>query len=210
VLRLVTSPTSAADEIFGCSAHQFQLEPRLTREELSAAESSLRAHLPLEYRNFLLEVGSGGAGPEYGLHTLRATSNGWDWDAGPTHRTSTGLISKPFTPHHIGSRPLDPLRLIAPAQYDFEYREDYATAYRNWKDLFWHPDRTSGAVCLCDAGCLRRYWLVISGDERGMIWRDFRVDGVDLAPLFDANGRRVSFATWYLSWMDAVEAALSS
>jgi hypothetical protein len=51
----------------------------------------------------------------------------------------------------------------------------------------WHPDRTAGAVCLCDEGCLRRYWLVLTGDEGGTIWRDYRIDGIDLAPLFDAQ-----------------------
>ncbi len=38
-----------------------------------------------------------------------------------------------------------------------------------------------------------------------MMWRDYRIDGMDLSPLFDAEGNRLTFSRWYLNWLGATE-----
>jgi hypothetical protein len=105
---------------------------------------------------------------------------------------------------------INPCGLRAPSRYDFEYYDDYAAAQHRWREPARHADRTAGSVCICDEGCLRAYWLVVTGDERGMIWRDYRVDHIDLAPLFDAHGRRLTFGRWYLSWLGQAEERATS
>ena len=191
--------------MFASGAHGFALESPLTEDAITAVERAFRIQLPEEYRGFLQQVGAGGAGPAYGIFPLRQVGESWEWAAEQTHRTDPVRLREPFTPYHIDGRLIDPLELRMPYQYDFEYRDDYETHYRRWEETLWHPDRTAGSICLCDEGCLRRHWLVVTGEERGMIWRDYRIDCVDLAPLFDADGNRVTFGRWYLDWLREAE-----
>jgi hypothetical protein len=208
VLRLRGLPSG--QEVFAGFAHEFALAPPLSEAELADVEHAFGIRLPEDYRDFLLHVSAGGAGPGYGVLTLHQVAHTWEWAAESTHRTDVARLREPFCPEHINGMPIDPLLLQAPQQYDFEYRDDYEIAHRRWEETVWHPDRTAGAVCLCDDGCLRRYWLVVTGEERGKIWRDYRIDGAGLAPLFDAHGRRLTFTRWYLSWLnDAKEQAKS-
>jgi hypothetical protein len=204
VLRL--GAMSSSDQVFAAGAHGFALEPPLTEDVVADVERAFQIQLPEEYRSFLLQVGAGGAGPAYGVFPLRQLGERWDWVAEDTHRTDPDRLCEPFTPQHINGRVIDPLELRMPHQYDFEYRDHYETQYRRWHETLWHPDRTAGSICLCDEGCLRRYWLVVTGEERGMIWRDYRIDCVDLAPLFDAHGDRLTFGRWYLDWLSEAEA----
>ncbi|WP_033337637.1 SMI1/KNR4 family protein [Catenuloplanes japonicus] len=203
VLRLADSP--GPDEVFARHAHGFALEAPLTEAEVTEAEEHVGIRLPEAYRTFLSQVGAGGAGPAYGLIALRRTTDGWDWPAEDSHRTETTRLGEPFTPRHIEGRPVGHLDLREPVQYDFEYRDDFQVQHNRWQKTLWHPDRTAGAIFLCDQGCLRGYWLVVSGDERGMIWEDNRIDGTDLSPLFDAGGDRLTFSRWYLDWLRRAE-----
>lgn len=203
VTRLQNMP--GIERVFGSTAHRFALAPPLAEAEVDDAEQSFKVRLPDDYRGFLLHVGAGGAGPGCGLLTLRRTAHAWDWAGGDPPRSDLGRLHQPFAPWHVDGVPIDPLRLRMPVRYNFEYGEDFKVAYQLWEKAMWHPDRTAGAVCLCDEGCLRCDWLVVTGDERGMVWRDYRIDGIDLAPLFDARGCRLDFGQWYLGWLDKVE-----
>lgn len=200
---------ASPQHVFAAWAHGFALEPPLTEEEIEDAEQALDVRLPEEYRSFLLHVGAGGAGPGYGVIPLRRTAGRWEWVVEPTHRTDVHRLREPFAPGFIHGKPIEPAQLRAPYQYDFEYRNDYKAAHKRWQETLWHPDRTAGSICLCDEGCLRRYWLVVTGEERGMIWRDYRTDGIDLAPLFDPHGNRITFGRWYLNWLHKAESASS-
>lgn len=170
--------------------------PPLTIAEVEEAEAAFGVRLPSEYRGFLLEVGAGGPGPAYGLFPLRRDGDGWSWEETDRPRTDTTRLSTPFTPDRTAPRP-------PPDRYDFEYYDDWVAADRAWRDLLWHPDRTAGAICLCDEGCLQRYWLAVSGQHRGGMWHDRRVDGIDLAPLRGAAGEPVRFGQWYLDWLES-------
>ena len=203
VLRL--GGMSSSDQAFASGAHGFALESPLTEDVIADVERAFRIQLPEEYRGFLLQVGAGGAGPAYGVFSLRQVGGSWGWAAEETHRTDPARLRDPFTPQHINGVLVDALDLRMPHQYDFEYFDDYETQHRRWEETFWHADRTAGSICLCDVGCLRSYWLVVTGEERGMIWRDYRIDCVDLAPLFDAHGNRLTFARWYLDWLSEAE-----
>jgi hypothetical protein len=37
------------------------------------------------------------------------------------------------------------------------------------------------------------------------MWSDRRSDDVDLEPLVDADGTRVTFARWFTDWLDKAE-----
>lgn len=57
-------------QVFGASTHHYVLAPPLSEAELVSLETSLGTLFPDEVRMFLRELGSGGAGPAYGLRTL--------------------------------------------------------------------------------------------------------------------------------------------
>ena len=63
-------------ELFGASHHRYQLEPPLGEAEILAFEKKYKIGLPPTYRNFLLKVGSKGAGPYYGLISLDTNVDG--------------------------------------------------------------------------------------------------------------------------------------
>lgn len=56
--------------VFGADIHKYQLRPTISIAELEIEESRLGTTLPEELRNFYLEVGNGGVGPDYGLYAV--------------------------------------------------------------------------------------------------------------------------------------------
>ncbi|MFE2722232.1 SMI1/KNR4 family protein [Kitasatospora sp. NPDC059327] len=182
--------------------------------ELAGLEAQIGVRLPEEYRTFLLRVGAGGAGPAYGTFPVRRTADRWGWEGDGADLADWSRLAEPFP-----AAPLDPTALRTllercPQEEDFtDTDEDFDTAYEawdeQWGEVMWAPQRTVGAIVLCHLGCAARQWLVVSGPERGRIWNDDRADEVDLAPLLDTGGRPVTFARWYLDWLDAAEQQLS-
>lgn len=70
VQRLAVADASL--RVFGADMHRYRLGPCLSEEAVAAFESAHRIELPADYREFLLRVGNGGAGPFYGLRPLDA------------------------------------------------------------------------------------------------------------------------------------------
>lgn|GEM_PF-1020553 len=57
-------------EVFGADLHHYRCNPPLSQAQLSAAEARHGIRLPHAFRQFLLHVADGGAGPEHGLSPL--------------------------------------------------------------------------------------------------------------------------------------------
>jgi hypothetical protein len=211
VLRLANEP--GALEVFGASEHRYALEDPLSDSQVQEVESQLGVALPEDYRGFLLQVGAGGAGPSYGIFTLRRTAEEWRWFDG-TIRTAAvrELISGPFpNPLHASADSLqDALNATHPDEYPEQYPdpdgEEAKAAKRAWgvrQAELARSLRTTGAVPVCHHGCGFREWLVVTGAERGTMWCDPEGDGIHLYP--DQTGpdsHRMSFGQFYLSWLD--------
>jgi hypothetical protein len=58
---------SRGSSVFGGEAHKFKLKPAMDERSLRQFEASHGVSLPSDYRTFLTHIGSGGAGPYYGL-----------------------------------------------------------------------------------------------------------------------------------------------
>lgn len=56
--------------VFGSTHHHYQLGPTLSERKLDEFETTNEIRLPDDYRQFLLKIGNGGAGPYYGLEPL--------------------------------------------------------------------------------------------------------------------------------------------
>jgi hypothetical protein len=67
---------------------------------------------------------------------------------------------------------------------------------------YWNPAIMNGAIPICHQGCAYRQWLVIQGEQRGFVWDDNRADNAGIAPVLSKSGEPVTFADWYLGWLD--------
>lgn len=212
--------------LFGAATHRYQLAPPLAPDAVATFELLHGVRLPEDYRAFLLEVGSGGAGPYYGLNALGNFEHAIGRLAGlevepENWRTGEGLdpafLASPF-PHQTAFNPVD-----GSAYQDLTEDEEEALAEAEGEELFpelWEDKWLLGTLCLSEQGCNLRDLLVVSGDERGHIWTDDRCDGggfqpiepnrtrrampdSDYTPMFmTAETAHTSFLTWYEWWLD--------
>ncbi|WP_435108574.1 SMI1/KNR4 family protein [Nocardiopsis synnemataformans] len=205
----VLARAPGSEEVFGARAHGFELLDPLTSKELAELEGQLGVRLPEEYREFLLHVGAGGAGPAYGVFpTVKGPDGWWRWHGDGADLTVPERLAQPFPATGADPGSLAALRVQEPVEEDFGDPEEFDAAYEAWhervEELLWDEDRTVGALCLCHLGCALRQWLVVSGPEAGRVWNDGRVDGEDLQPLTGKDGAPLGFADWYLQWLREV------
>ncbi|MFD8749877.1 SMI1/KNR4 family protein [Kitasatospora sp. NPDC059577] len=209
VRALAAASGAGSRPVFGAAGHGFRLDPVLSPAELAELEAQIGVRLPQEYRTFLLTVGAGGAGPAYGVFPAQREDDGWRWTGDGADLADRSRLAEPFPVRGPDPAVLEKLSGERPEEEEFDDEEDFDTAYedwdRRWADVLWDPERTVGAIAICHLGCAGRQWLVISGPERGRIWSDDRVDDVDLAPLLTEQGQPVTFARWYLDWLDRAE-----
>jgi hypothetical protein len=181
--------------LFGVLGHKFIANPVLTQEHVASVETKYAIALPASYRDFLLHVGNGGAGPNYGIFKLETVNLA----LGAEHLWAdvpyfVGSLSCPFP--HIESwndcedRPTD---CSDPA---------YEELTQRFEQNYFDPKIVNGAIPISDAGCNLRYWLVVTGPEKGNIWFDKRADFGGLIPVSDALGHHMSFESWYMKWLD--------
>ncbi len=68
---------------FGAKRHQYTWNAPVSVEELERFEQKIGISLPKEYRDFLLLAGDGGAGPFYGLFSLKDVEYWLQWEVEP-------------------------------------------------------------------------------------------------------------------------------
>ncbi|WP_326835921.1 SMI1/KNR4 family protein [Amycolatopsis rhabdoformis] len=185
-----------AEFVFGADKHGFRLARPLRERDVTAIEEQFGARLPAAYRSFLLEVGACGAGPGYGLLGFRRHRRRWMFGEGDLRGGD-----------RVNLRP------------EFAHTEAFLLA--EWPDFRTVPgtDRTALAASLEDRdhaathgtlplspgdnGC--RDLLVVTGPDRGAVWRDAHALDQALSPYDEIRASR-QFDRWYLDWLDGVEA----
>jgi hypothetical protein len=198
-------------DVFGSDGHGFALAPPLTVAELAELETWLGVSLPGDYRNFLTEVGAGGAGPFYGLFPIRrgADGTGWEWSGDGGELTNLRNLAEAFPIERVPEAILDALEAQRPKEADFDSDDELDAALDGWderlEELLYQPAMTVGAICLADEGCAYRDWLIVSGPARGTMWEDPRCIDLDLKPMRGADGEAITFGNWYLGWLAACE-----
>jgi uncharacterized protein (TIGR02996 family) len=137
-------------EVFGAAngrfGHGYHLHPPVAEADLLKFELRHSLVLPGEYRAFLLRVGNGGVGPDYGLFPLDLSR---DYPE----------LRRPFaiTPELAGE--------LAAAV-------DRAQRTRDWRGFPELDDEVWGAgyLELCEHGCGNESVLVVNGPLRGQMW----------------------------------------
>jgi hypothetical protein len=216
-LRRLACARRPAKPVFGSESHRFESHPPLSGDEVVAAERQFGVVLPADYREFLLRVGAGGAGPDYGLYPLRRGPDGWGWgDLGrfndEARCTDLARLGQPFATNPDSPPGYAELAQAEPDRAAFGSDDEYDDAYQNWASELVRmvredPTRDHGAACLSTAGCGYRSWLVVSGPATGQIWDDSRVDDHEMEPAKRGDGGTHTFGTWYLDWLAEAEAS---
>lgn len=188
--------------VFGASSHGYKLNPPLPVAVIEAFEERHGVSLPEGYRHFITEIGDGGAGPYYGILPFGKDDDGRAWEGG-------GLVGdprKPF-PHKAAWNLPDSFwdgEPDWPPDTPVEEQDRLMEAWdRELEQHYWNPAIMDGAIPICHKGCALRQWLVIHGEQRGFVWDDLRVDNAGIAPALDESGGPLTFADWYMAWLDA-------
>lgn len=161
-------------DVFGATGHGWQMNPPLPVAEADRFEQGNGVTLPPCYREFLCDIGNGGAGPQYGLEPLRA---GWLETVVPSLRA-------------------DVWRKAISARQDLSMDERMADVIRWVRDELSSDFYVSGRpVHLAYGGCSFDVLLVTAGETAGkvLMWDD---TGENIFYIAD------NFLDWYEAWLD--------
>jgi len=173
--------------LFGASRHRYALAPPWNPEDAIKFERTWQVTLPEEYKAFLLYVGSGGAGPYYGLER---PENGVYTDLDT--KDELNLIAEPFPYTEAWNLELDEdVGLLSQDE-----RTEIETAYFSAK-------HSAGLLRISNFGCGVSINLVVNGPAYGEIWVDDRSNDNGLYPdHYFGNRERLTFLAWYEAWLD--------
>jgi len=176
----------------------FSMNAPLSEAKVSAFEAQHRISLPDEYREFLLRIGNGGAGPYYGIFPLGKIDG--SYDVKPWHENDgfVGVLSEPFALttswNDLTGKPPDDLVDDDDGEY-WKQMDEFEKRY-------WGTSLMNGVVPICHEGCALRIWIVVTGDQAGRLWRDRRAEFRGLEPLLTTDGAPATFSRWYNEWLD--------
>ncbi len=180
--------------IFGARSHKYRLNKVLGDAEVALFENQHGILLPEDYREFLLHIGNGGAGPYYGLQTLESS-----------------LFSD--LDRQEENEKIDPsgiFQFSEPWNLDYEGDPDDESAYEEFEKEYYDPKWDNGMLRICNYGCGISLNLVVNGDEYGNIWVDDRCnDGGFYPDPYFSQTTRSTFIQWYNLWLDASHSELS-
>ncbi len=198
--KLNTLKTSDSQlQVFGAARHQYQLRPCLSEDDVVFFEQQHTITLPNEYRAFLRHLGNGGAGPHYGLFSLKECLSHINDEGG---RFS---LEQQF-PHQSMWNPIT------------KHTGDGLTKeYLAFETEYFRNAHVNGSVMISAQGCGHETLLIVSGSERGHIWANSRVSDGGIYPLSPGQvavdqpyspiyvsdtQHRIGFFEWYEHWLD--------
>ena len=170
--------------VFGASTHRYLLNPCLSEHQVQEAEARYGIALPEEYRRFLLFMGDGGAGPDYGIFPLE--------DCLKRSVDDVRFLREPF-PHVQAWN-------LTPEDLGLDRDRDYGA----FDEAYFNDVYVQGALRISTEGCAYYTLLVIAGTEQGHMWWDGRTTDQGIRPLLDSAhpSRRLGFFAWYEHWLD--------
>jgi SMI1 / KNR4 family (SUKH-1) len=165
--------------VFGADVHGFRLNPPVPEADVVAFENSHNTSLPHDFRQFLTEVGNGGAGPFYGVFPLGRMDDNFGLRTWHENDGFVGVLSEPF--------PLRDEWNDTSSQPSAELANRDESEYWKQMDMFqskyWRSSLVNGAIPICHEGCALRIWLVLTGPQAGYLWEDRRAEYAGLKPL---------------------------
>ncbi len=180
--------------VFGASKHRYELNLCLSEEEISAIERAHEISLPVGYREFLHEIGNGGAGPDYGLYSLQESI--------AESFENSNFLAAPFPHTHAWN--MDPHLFGAQDVPGGQFEMNQA-ALAKYEEEYFRDEHVQGALRIHTGGCNHDTLLILNGPERGYIWHDERT--VDFG-VFPFEGKpepsaHLRFLDWYEDWLES-------
>lgn len=176
-------------EVFGSKKHKYVFNRIKSEKELTEFEKNNGIKLPKEYKEFLMRIGNGGAGPYYGLEPIE---NGLFADLDYKDKKDLNDLSQPF-PH------------TSHWNLDFgEVTDENEDEYFKQKDEEYYQNKwANGLLRVSNFGCGVSMNLVVNGEEYGNLWVDDRCNEQGIYPNpYIENGDRITFLDWYENWID--------
>lgn len=200
ILRL----ESEQPKVFGAGEHRFRLKPKLPEPDILAFERLHNISLPGDYREFLANVGNGGAGPFYGVFPLGQIDGPFGMTPWQANDGLVGILSERFPFEDSWND------ISAMPSNDLLHRDEdeYVRQMDIFEKVYWSSTLTNGAFPICHQGCALRILLVVTGPQAGFLWDDRRSEYSGLKPLQLADGSPATFLRWYEEWLNECLAAL--
>ncbi|HET9954790.1 MAG TPA: SMI1/KNR4 family protein [Polyangiaceae bacterium] len=199
--RALLAQLEQADQsygLFGARAHRYRLNPCVEEAALARRERELGVRLPEAYRQFLTELGNGGAGPSYGVFAFEGGES--------EDYTKYERLAHPFA----YTEEYNPTWLLDEDEDEgTEEEEDSSEDEDDPRHRYWEAFDDRGALYICHHGCGGRSFLVVSGRAAGQVWCDGVADDGGYSPELDASGAPFTFDTWYLDWLERALASLA-
>ncbi|MFP9116827.1 SMI1/KNR4 family protein [Flavobacterium sp. RNTU_13] len=185
-------------KIFGANRHKYTLNKCLNLKKIMAFENENKCILPQGYKLFLIHIGNGGAGPNYGLEPLEnSLFDDLDYKRGELLNPG-----RPFPYENNWNLSFRPKHSIE------ENDELYYEELEEFENLYFNPEHINGSIRISNLGCGTYENLVVSGSEKGNIWVDCRASDGGIYPNLK-NNQRINFLDWYELWLDKSLAELS-
>ncbi len=127
-------------ELFGAKEHEYNLNPRISEDDIVDFEKKFSIKLPDNYRNFLIYGGNGGAGPSFGILTFEESI-------------------KTFINHPFPFSTEDANKIVETRVYEDPYY------FRKIKNKV-----VGGAIKISNYGSSWSLYLVITGEQTGYLW----------------------------------------
>ena len=173
--------------VFGSSSHRYLLNAVLEESEIKAFENKYSVRLPEDYRRFLVEVGNGGAGPYYGLQTLKDSL----------------FIDLDYKRENEYLNPSKPFLLSERWNMKFTGDASNEQEYQAFEEEYFKDTWVNGLLRICNFGCGVSLNLVVNGAEYGNIWVDDRgSDGGIFPDPYFGQSERTQFLDWYILWLN--------
>lgn len=171
--------------IFGSESHEYIINSKLTEEEIQNFEAKNQLTLPSEYREYLKNIGNGGAGPFYGLLELEDNDN-----------NLTDLSMEfPYTYDK-------PLKLVEVYETMDEMDDENEEEQEQFLNEIYEKS-VRGIIFLAHEGCGMYSVLVVKGEEYGKVWYfDFANDAGTYPLTSEKTGKSMKFFEWMELWID--------
>jgi SMI1 / KNR4 family (SUKH-1) len=156
--------------LFGSTIHRYELKSTISESDVADYEKQNSISIPEDYRQFVTEIGNGGAGPFCGIYGLPT-----EWDLND--------LSAPFSYTKI-TRDGSQLELIKQIDALDESDENFDEKYERLSLKYWTETNANGALHICEYGCALRFFLALNGKERGNIWFDATADFNGFSPVY--------------------------
>lgn len=154
---------------------EYSANPVLTPEQIAAFEEKHSCRLPEAYREFLLRVGDGGAGPDCGIFELGQ--------------------------HFSDSGHEDCLEDDVDLSLPFPHAQTWIDEACGDGDNRFSPQHAPGSLIIGDYGCGAWTRLVVTGPLAGEIWHDDRANSGSIHPHLAPDGSHYQFLPWYMDWL---------